>query len=96
MEAGGDQWLVLNLPAIAEEDDPLGREPGEALWPEWEDLQALERKRRASGEREWFALYQQRPHPKPGARIVLVRELVGLVPMMTRAADLAFLCFHGR
>jgi predicted phage terminase large subunit-like protein len=67
MEAGGDQWLVLNLPAIAEEDDPLGREPGEALWPEWEDVRQLERKRKAIGEREWFALFQQRPHPIEGA-----------------------------
>jgi predicted phage terminase large subunit-like protein len=67
MQAGGDQWVVLNLPAIAEEDDPLGREPGEALWVEWEDIPQHVRKRKAIGEREWAALYQQRPHPIEGA-----------------------------
>jgi hypothetical protein len=29
----GEKWEVLNLPALAEEGDPLGRAPGEALWP---------------------------------------------------------------
>jgi len=28
-----EDWCVLRLPAIAEDDDPLGREPGEALCP---------------------------------------------------------------
>lgn len=37
--AGGDgefeeAWTYLNFPAIAEDRDPLGRTPGEALWPE--------------------------------------------------------------
>ena len=30
----GEAWEVLNLPALAEDDDPIGRVPGEALWPE--------------------------------------------------------------
>jgi hypothetical protein len=36
MKAGGDadQWTIVKLPAIAEEDDPLGREVGQPLWPE--------------------------------------------------------------
>lgn len=71
MKDGADQWRVLRLPAVAEptedEPDPLGRAAGEALWPEWEDLAALERKRRAVGEREWAALYQQRPAPLGGS-----------------------------
>jgi predicted phage terminase large subunit-like protein len=93
MQIGGDQWLVLNLPAIAEEDDPLGRDPGEALWPEWEDTQALERKRRASGEREWFALYQQRPHPIEGS--IFQVSQIGIISaapaggMLCRGWDLA-------
>jgi predicted phage terminase large subunit-like protein len=65
-EAGGDQWHVISLPAIAEADDPLGRAEGEPLWPEWENGEALERKRRAVGPREWSALYQQRPSPEEG------------------------------
>jgi predicted phage terminase large subunit-like protein len=31
---GGGDWTVLSLPALAEEDDPLGRDVGEALWPD--------------------------------------------------------------
>jgi hypothetical protein len=53
-------------PALAEENDPLGRAPGEPLWPEWEDLESLERKRPAVGARDWSALYQQRPAPEGG------------------------------
>ena len=68
MKVGADQWRVINLPAIAEsEDDPLGRPIGAALWPEWEDVEALKRKEIAVGLREWAALYQQRPAPLEGS-----------------------------
>lgn len=63
---GGDRWVVISLPALAEENDALGRPPGQPLWPEWENLQELERKRRAVGPRDWNALYQQRPAPEEG------------------------------
>lgn len=66
MAAGGDRWEVISLPALAEEDDPLGRTVGQPLWPEWEDEENLERKRRAVGPRDWSALYQQRPAPEDG------------------------------
>ncbi len=66
MRKGGDQWRVISLPALATVDDPLGREPGEALWPEWEDADALKRKRAALLPREWSALYQQNPVPEDG------------------------------
>lgn len=66
MAAGGDKWDVISLPAIAEDNDPLGRAPGEPLWPEWEDMENLARKRRAVGPRDWSALYQQRPAPEDG------------------------------
>ena len=66
MQAGGDRWDVISLPALAEEDDPLGRAPGQPLWPEWEDEENLDRKRRAVGPRDWSALYQQRPAPEDG------------------------------
>ncbi len=66
MASGGDDWDVLSLPAIAEDKDPLGRKVGEPLWPEWEGLDDLERKRRAVGARDWTALYQQRPAPEEG------------------------------
>jgi predicted phage terminase large subunit-like protein len=67
MAAGADQWRIVSLPALAEADDPMGREIGAPLWPEWEGTAALERKRIAVGEREWAALYQQRPRPTEGA-----------------------------
>lgn len=66
MQAGGDRWEVISLPALAEADDPLGRTVGQPLWPEWEDTANLERKRRAVGPRDWSALYQQRPAPEDG------------------------------
>jgi len=61
-----EDWRCLRLPALAEADDPMGRAPGEPLWPEWEDAKALARKRAAVGERIWSAQYQQRPTPPDG------------------------------
>jgi predicted phage terminase large subunit-like protein len=66
MGAGGDKWEIISLPAIAEGNDPLGRQPGQALWPEWENTNELDRKRRTIGPRDWTALYQQRPAPEDG------------------------------
>ena len=31
----GFNWRHVKLPMIAGDDDPLGRQPGERLWPEW-------------------------------------------------------------
>ena len=67
IQQGGDSWRIVNLPALAEDDDMLGREPGQALWPEWEDEEQLARKRGVIGEFEWSALYQQRPTPIEGS-----------------------------
>lgn len=60
------------MPALAEEDDPLGREFGSPLWPERYDVAALESIKRMVGTRVWNALYQQRPAPDEGA--VLKRD----------------------
>ncbi|MGL5268933.1 MAG: phage terminase large subunit [Selenomonadaceae bacterium] len=59
----GEEWEIINLPAIAEEDDMLGRAPGEALWPERFGIDWLEKKKKAVGTRDWEALYQQHPRP---------------------------------
>ncbi len=57
-----DDWEVISLPAIALEHDPLGREPGEPLFPERYDLDRLEQIRRArAGTYLWESMYQQRP-----------------------------------
>lgn len=52
----------LSFPALAiDENDPLGRKPGEALWPERWPVEALELKRKMNAGYWWEALYQQRP-----------------------------------
>jgi hypothetical protein len=58
LEQERDQWEVLELPAL--------NAHGEALWPEWYDVPALQRIRDTIGPREWSALYQQRPQPDEG------------------------------
>src|SRR3990167_5338424 len=55
------KWLVINLPALAYENDPLGRAVGEPLWPERYDMEALMDIKSALGTYWWNALYQQRP-----------------------------------
>lgn len=57
LEAEGDQWDVLELPALQD---------GKALWPAWYDVPALERIKDTIGPREWSALYQQKPQPDEG------------------------------
>lgn len=63
-EKGGERWDVVRLRMEAGSDDPLGRAPGEPLWPEWytDDMRA-QAKRDA---RTWLALYQQEPRPESG------------------------------
>jgi predicted phage terminase large subunit-like protein len=51
----------LRLPAIAETDDPLGRSPGEALWPERWPIERLEHLKQQKDAHWWHALYQQQP-----------------------------------
>ncbi len=91
-ELGGEPWRVVRLPALAEGADALGRAPGEALWPEWEGVAALERKRLAVGERAFEALFQQNPRV-PGGRLFQVgRMAVADQPaegVSVRAWDLA-------
>jgi predicted phage terminase large subunit-like protein len=61
-----DDWFVLSLPALAGTDDPLGRLPGEPLWPERYDFDALEALRKSSGPYVWSALFQQTPQIEGG------------------------------
>lgn len=58
-------WHVLSLPMIAERvDDPLGRQIGERLWPEWYTEQMVEIAKR--DPQLWNSLYQQRPTAEQG------------------------------
>lgn len=62
-----DEWEVIHVPALAEEADPLGREPGEALNPERYDKEYLKAEEVRLGSYSFSGLYQQRPVPKDGA-----------------------------
>ena len=62
----GKNWHVVKLPAFAEEDDPLGREEGEPLWPERYDEDKLSDRKLVLGA-SFEALFQQRPTAKGGS-----------------------------
>jgi predicted phage terminase large subunit-like protein len=60
---------VISIPAIAEANDALGRDPGEYLWddPNGYNYGAFLRARqRETSPMMWAALYQQRPAPEEG------------------------------
>lgn len=68
-------WEVLNLPAMAEADDPIGRPVGAALWPDRYPLDAcdspscahaghLKTILKTIGEFMFASLYQGRPRPR--------------------------------
>ena len=65
-EEEAKKWLVVDLPALALENDPLGRKPGEALWPEKFSVDFLQAQR-ALDPRGFQALYQGRPTAEQGA-----------------------------
>lgn len=55
------EWTVVRLPFFAEENDPLGRAPGEMLWPEWFKSDMFPKDGRVAN-----ALYQNNPTPEEG------------------------------
>lgn len=64
-----DPWEVINLPALAEDNDVLGRKLGEALWPERYDETALKKLRVAAGPFWWTAQFRGKPQPEGGGII---------------------------
>ncbi len=66
--------LRVRLPAIAEDDDAIGRKPGEALLPEKypadDSIDGLHTTKATLPTRWWNALFQQRPSPAEGAEIL--------------------------
>jgi len=58
------EWVVINLAALAEPGDVLGRADGEALWPALYSREYLVNLRRSIGEYLFAALYQGRPRPR--------------------------------
>ena len=92
-----DKWHILKLPALAEENDPIGRKVGEALWPERFNEEALNRIRevqnKQGGAYSFESLYQQNPTPREGAFFKVSQlQIVDAVPAnlkTIRAWDLA-------
>ncbi|GBR74602.1 phage terminase protein [Candidatus Termititenax aidoneus] len=70
LESEQDNWTVLSLPCLAEDNDLLGRERGAPLWPEYGYTADWAAKRKKSiGSVAWAGLYQQRPAPQEGSII---------------------------
>lgn len=90
--SGDPNWVHINLPAIAEANDPLGREIGEALWPEVKPLEFLLEQRAAMGEYNFNALFQGNPTPREGATIkvgCLITPPIGEASISVLAFDVA-------
>jgi predicted phage terminase large subunit-like protein len=63
-------WAVLSLPAVCEdENDPINREIGEALWPSDYPKERLDVIKKTVGTREWNAQYQQQPLSDEGGLV---------------------------
>ncbi len=59
------KWKVLKIPMEATSlNDPLGRKPGERLWPEWFTDEMVRTAK--LDQRSWSALYQLDPSPDEG------------------------------
>jgi predicted phage terminase large subunit-like protein len=73
VDTAGDPFEVIVFPAIADEDDVLGRHPGDPLYSPFivesreEALARWADTEQAVGPYAWSALFQQRPQPVAGA-----------------------------
>lgn len=65
-EGRGEHWEVINIPALALEDDPLGRPEGEGLWPEVFGTKIYQEIKRTSTGRKWNSLYMGNPMDEEG------------------------------
>jgi len=100
--AGGEEWTVVSLPAIAEIETPADdpRSPDEPLWPAKYSVDRLRDIRLTLGPYQWASLYQQRPTPIGGGlwkyddivayRVTapppLIRIVVGVDPAVSSSA----------
>ncbi len=57
-------WIFIELPALALENDPLNRKVGEPLWPERYDIPQLRSLKAILGAYFWASVFQQNPVPK--------------------------------
>jgi predicted phage terminase large subunit-like protein len=82
-------WKIIRLPGIAEEDDVLGRKPGEALWPDRYDVDyhMADQRRDPLG---FAALVQQRPSVADG--VLFRRENIQFYKNGDLPEDLRIYC----
>lgn len=86
LQSQPDRWRVLKLPAVAGDNDPLGRGPGEFLWSDGPygyaaELRAVLADYEGTGAmRDWQALYQQDPRPAEGSLFKVAQ-----IPVIERA-----------
>lgn len=66
LAAEESKWEVIRIPYFAEENDPLGRKPGDRLWPEWYTEQHANEEVLTKPPRTRSGLWQQRPAPEEG------------------------------
>jgi predicted phage terminase large subunit-like protein len=90
----GETWTVINFPALAEDDDYLGRIEGQALWPEF----GFTRERMLQifsdvGPYVASALYQQRPSAADGT--IFKRDYFKYFDV-ERHGDLTYLILAGK
>lgn len=86
VERGEIKGRVISIPAVAEQDDPLGRAPGGYLWdddPNYAYGDFLRARQRETSPMMWAALYQQRPAPEEGDyfKIDWLKPVDGLPPL---------------
>ena len=88
---GSNKWLIIELSAEAEKDDPLGRSIGEPLWPERYSSEALQGIKDTLGTYFWQSLYQQ--HPIPGGTNVANESwfpTIDILPARSRLRKVRF------
>jgi hypothetical protein len=89
---GGYKFERIRLPAICEdEDDILGRQIGEALWPERFPVEELRKIETSIGPYSWASLFQQRPRPK-GADVFLEPARYKLSEMSWKGKRILLCC----
>lgn len=76
-DAGEEAYQVTNLQAIAEPDDALGREVGEALFPEVRHAKFLNAVRAIIPSYEWESQYQGKP--RASSANIVATHLIQLV-----------------
>lgn len=70
IQSGQVRGRVLSMPAIAEDNDQLGRDEGQYLWdddPNYDYPSFLRARKAETTPLMWAALYQQRPAPEEGS-----------------------------